>query len=349
VLHAAHAGRYFDRWFTPCTSAELRPSLKFRLANSGTIILGRMLGAPIPWPEAVRLDDGAVVASWAVNTLAARGECLVLAPVSAALRVCVAAAERGWSLEGATFMIAGEPASPAKVEGIRNSGARCFTTYGLAESGRVGMGCAGAENCSDVHLLRDAFAIVPFRREVRAGGPEVEAFNLTSLAPTTPKIMLNVEIDDFGVIEERSCDCVWNEFGFTTHLRDIRSFRKLTGEGVTLVASEMTDILEKILPQRFGGSPLDYQLLEEEDERGFTRLSLVVDPDVHLPSEEEAVQTVMEALSEASTAADMAAAIWRQAGSFRVKRARPVWTERGKLMSIRVSRAGRSGRAKHGA
>ena len=57
----------------------------------------------------------------------------------------------------------------------------------------------------------------------------------------------------------------------------------MTGEGMTLIGTDMVRILEEDLPRRFGGSPLDYQLMEEEDERGFTRLSLVVSPDVVLP------------------------------------------------------------------
>ncbi|MGD8327961.1 MAG: hypothetical protein PVJ49_00915 [Acidobacteriota bacterium] len=349
VLHQAHVGRYFDRWFTPCTADDLVPALRFRLANAGTIVLARLCGAHVPTPEPVRLDDGRVIARWAVETITRHGQCLVMAPVSAALRVCVAAADEGTALDGATFMVAGEPASPAKITGIRRTGARCFTTYGLAESGRVGMGCASADDASDVHLLSDAFAVIPYPREVHKGGPVVEAFNLTSIAPTTPKIMLNVEVDDYGAIERRPCDCVWNGFGFTTHLRGIRSFRKLTGEGVTLVASEMTEILESVLPERFGGSALDYQLLEEEDEQGFTRLTLIVSPDVDLAQPDDAVRAVQQALSHSSAAADMAQEIWRQAGSFRVRRSRPVWTERGKMLSIRVEREQEAGGERNGA
>lgn len=59
-------------------------------------------------------------------------------------------------------------------------------------------------------------------------------------------------------------------YGFTEHLREIRSFHKLSGEGMTLVGSEMITILEEVLP-RFRGSPLDHQLLEEEDERRGSR------------------------------------------------------------------------------
>ena len=81
-------------------------------------------------------------------------------------------------------------------------------------------------------------------------------------------------------------------------MRRIRSFRKLTGGGETLVGSKMAYILEEVLPNRFGGSPLAYQLLEEEDEDGFTRFSLVVNPRVHITNETEVVEAVLEALGK---------------------------------------------------
>ena len=61
----------------------------------------------------------------------------------------------------------------------------------------------------------------------------------TSLLPATPKIMLNVQLDDYGLIEERHCGCPLESFGYTTHLRQIRSYSKLTGAGVTLIGTEM--------------------------------------------------------------------------------------------------------------
>jgi hypothetical protein len=165
---------------------------------------------------------------------------------------------------------------------------------------------------------------------------EVDAFNVTSLLLTTPKLMLNVEIDDYGILEQRSCGCPLESHGFTTHLREIRSFRKLTGEGVTLVGSEMLRILEEVLPSRFGGSPLDYQLLEEEDEDGFTRLSLLINPGVEIADEDAVVEAIFQAMGESSIGADSARAIWSQARILRVKRAAPVWTARGKLMPLHL-------------
>ena len=83
-------------------------------------------------------------------------------------------------------------------------------------------------------------------------------------------ILLNVETDDYGVLESRPCGCRMGDLGLTTHVTQVRSFRKLTGEGMTLVGNDMIRILEEVLPTRFGGSPLDYQLAEVENEVGPT-------------------------------------------------------------------------------
>ncbi len=165
----------------------------------------------------------------------------------------------------------------------------------------------------------------------------VDSFHFTTLLPTAPKLLLNVESDDYGIVETRSCGCPFESQGYTEHIRKIRSYRKLTGEGVTLVGSEMIRILEEVLPRHFGGSPLDYQLMEEEDEKGFTRLNLIISPKIRIHDEKEVTDTILKALGEGSVSADLARAIWSQAGSMRIKRMEPIWTERGKLMPLHLS------------
>lgn len=338
LLRACHFGKVPQKWFSPFSHEALKPALRFQLATYGTVVLGRLYGVPIPWPESVGIDRAIVVARYVAETVKTHGSCLVVVTVSRALRVCVEAEQEGFDFSGVTFMIAGEPPTPAKVRGITKTGARCFPTYGLAESGRIGMGCANPTDSNDLHLLNDAFAVTQHPRRVPGWEIEVEAFNVTSLLLTAPKLLLNVEVDDYGILERRSCGCPLEGYGFTEHLREVHSFRKLTGEGVTLVGSEMVRILEEVLPARFGGNALDYQLLEEEDEQGFTRLSVVVSPKIHLDSEEAVVNTVLEAMGRSSVGADAARAIWSQASTLRVKRAEPVWTSRGKLMPLHLVR-----------
>src|SRR5262249_49353482 len=112
------------------------------------------------------------------------------------------------------------------------------------------------------------------------------------------------------------------------------------GEGVTLVGSEVLSVLEEVLPARFGGTPIDYQLLEEEDERGFTRLSLVVSPSIKIADERAVLAALLDALGEKSVADGLTRAIWSNAGTVRIKRMEPIRTARGKLMPLHLSRGG---------
>jgi hypothetical protein len=293
---------------------------------------------PIPWPEEVPLNQAIVVARWAAKTLETQGMCLISTNVSMALRVCVAAQEEGLNLKGTTFMGGGEPPTPAKIKHILSTGARHVPNYASTETGPIGTGCVVPVDCNDLHLFKDSLALIQCARIVPGSIITVDAFLFTTLLSSAPKLMLNVESDDYGVIEKRSCGCPLESFGYTDHLRNIHSFSKLTGEGVTLVGSEMIHVMEYVLPARFGGNPLDYQLLEEEDEKGFTRLSLLVSPKVGAIDEEAMIQVVLEGLRQSSIAADLARAIWRQAKTLQVKRMEPIWTTRGKLIPLYLER-----------
>ena len=338
ILRSSHHGRVPLKWFSPTVKGAPRPPLRFPLATYGMVVIGRLSGVPIPWPEMVPIDQAVIIARWAAGMVRTHGACHLGAPVSRALRICVAAREAGIDLTGVAFVIAGEPPSAAKVAGITASGARYFTTYGFAEGGRVAMGCVNPASPNDLHILQDSFAVFPRTVRVPGSDIEVDALNITSLLPTSPQIMLNAEMDDYGVVEERSCGCPLERLGLRLHVRDIHSCRKLTGEGVTLVGGEMIEIMERVLPARFGGSSLDYQLMEEEDEKGFTRLSLIVSPRIPVASESDVIEAVMNGLHASSLMADSARGIWAQAGSLRVKRMEPVWTGRGKLLPLHLAR-----------
>ena len=206
----------------------------------------------------------------------------------------------------------------------------------------MGIQCGAPCEAGDHHLLEDGVALIQHPREVLDSGVEVDAFYITTLRPMASKIFLNVESDDYGIVEDRSCGCPFEELGYHRHVRRIRSFGKLTGEGVTLVGSEMVRILEEVLPGRFAGSPQDFQLAEEEeDDTGFTRLILLVHPRLDIPREEDVIETMLEALRESSVSADLARTFWQQADTFRIRRQEPIWTAPGKLPPIR--RAGMHG------
>jgi len=338
VLRSCRHGRVPVKWFGSALRGDPKPELRFRLANFGMVAIARMVGVAVPWPENVAIEDAAVVARYIAGQIRQHKRCLVSLAVSRALRVSIAAQKEGLDLSGTAFMIAGEPPTPAKVAGIRASGASCFPTYGFAEGGRIAMGCANPMGDNDLHVLRDAFEVLPFERMVPGSDLRVKALNVTSLLLSTPKILLNTEIDDFGVVEKRSCGCPLERLGYDLHVRDIHSFRKLTGEGMTLVGSEMIDILERVLPAKFGGSALDYQLMEEEDASGFTRLILLMGANTRPAEEAEMRQVILDSLAGSSMMADGVRKIWRQTGTIQVRRGEPRLNGRGKLMPLFLSR-----------
>jgi hypothetical protein len=296
----------------------------------------RVFGARVPLPRTVRLDDALVVARAMLDTVRDRGACLLHTNPSHALRVAVAAAEAGLDLAGATVRIGGEPTTRAKRDAMERVGLRVAPAYGMTETSTSALGCLRPEAPDDLHLLTDSFALITRPFLVPSLGATVPAFSLTTLLDTTPKVMLNVQIDDYGTVMERRCGCPFESFGFTTHVHDIRSYSKLVGEGITLIGNDVQHILEHTLPARFGGSALDYQLLEEEDLRGFTRAFLVIHPRVVIADETAVIETVLAALRAASPMTDAARMVWEEARTLRVRRAEPSWTAAGKLMPLRI-------------
>jgi len=325
ALHGCAWGNVPRRWFTPVTALEIGATWRARVATQVVTWTAALCGTCLPRPELVPLDEVDALVDWAAKVLRDEGCCLIRSYVSMAVRICLAASDRGVDMTGAVFMGGGEPATPAKVRVIREAGAVLGPSYALTELGSIGVACAQPAFEDDHHVVKDLVALLARPRQIPGWPVTIDAFYVTALRPHAPKIMLNVELDDCGVIERRSCGCPLGKLGYHEHVRHVRSYRKLTGEGMTLVEGEAVRVLEEVLPSRFGGSALDYQFLEEEDERGFTRLSLLVSPRVSLPNDRVAVDVVLQALGESGGPSAFAAAFWRQAGSLRVRRAEPVW------------------------
>lgn len=339
LLQRAHMSQWSEHWFSSMGWRDAKSWPKYDAATVFMVASARTAGLPIPFPEIVRLDQAVVIAKWIDKTLKQHGRCLVAMNVSHATRVCVAAFEAGLDIDGATFRIGGEPITPAKAELIKSAGVRIVAGYGMVEISTVGLGCPASADPGEVHFAKDSLALITNPHPIAGTDTVVQAFQLTTLADTVGKLMLNVEVDDYGIVERKSCGCALGEIGLDVHISDIRSYSKLVGEGVTLVGNEMVHILEHVLPSRFGGSALDYQLCEEEDEARLTRLSLVISPRVQIQSEQQVIDFMHESLRASSPAAGAASAVWKQAGTIQVRRSEPVWTARGKLMSLHIDRS----------
>ena len=336
ILKCAYFGQVPARWFSPFGLTESKHWVKYGLANyyiHGWLWLN---GVHVPWPKTVRVDQAIVVARSIEELVRAHGRCSVNTTVSRALRVCIAAQEAGIDLRGAAFFGTSEPATPAKVRQITASGAGFISAYGMVEAHRIGIGCARPEHGDDMHLHMDAYALFTHPYDVPGFGVKVPAFNVTSLLPTASKILLNLQMDDYGILEERHCGCDLESYGLTTHIRQVRSYSKLTGEGVTLIGNEIVRVLEEVLPTRFGGTLLDYQLVEQENETGFTRLYLLISPRLDIADEAAVTGVVLQALSDSSSMADAARTVWQHTQTLQIARREPILTARGKHFPLRL-------------
>ncbi len=180
------------------------------------------------------------------------------------------------------------------------------------------------------------FSLIQVPRVVPVTSEQVAAYLFTSLLPHSPKVLLNTEIGDFGEVGTRSCGCPFADAGLTTHLFNIRSFEKLTGEGVTFAGSSFLRILEEVLPTRFGGKVTDYQLVEDDDDSGLRSLTLIVDPRLGKIDEAEAVRTLLEGLASDGDRNHVWSRMWAQAGTIRVRREFPLATARGKILQFHL-------------
>jgi phenylacetate-coenzyme A ligase PaaK-like adenylate-forming protein len=333
-LRPAHLGQHVSRWFITFGGNESKTGWRYFLMSYLVILMARFHGLKIPFPERTPLDQPLPVAQALHEVLQDKGKVFMVTSVSKCVRISAAAQENGIDLTGVTFLGASEPVTQAKYDAVRASGARFMSLYGTSETGHVGLPCLNPADLTDMHFLDNNLAMIQRPRDVL--GQSVNVFHFTSLLPTNPKMMINVESDDFGIVEQRDCGCPLHDMGFHTHLRQMGSYSKLTGEGVTLIGSDMERILEEELPSKFGGSPLDYQLVEEESAEGLTRLVLYVSPAVSVREEKAILEAFLFAMEQGAPSVRLARAEFQTGGVITIRREKPILTDRGKHFPIRT-------------
>jgi hypothetical protein len=337
LLMQAKLGKPVARWFTH-RPLELRPGhIKYWSFTRYTLAGLRRAGLPSCAPEYTPLAEAGRVAAWLAAMKQAGTPAYLDTMVSSGVRVCTAARERGLDISGTLFRFGGEPLTASKAALVAAAGVRAVCHYSMSELGPVAMACANPAAPDDVHLLASKVALIQEARPVGAGGPTVEAFYLTTVLPSCPKIMLNVETDDYGVATTRPCGCTLGEIGFDRHLHTIRSYEKLTSEGISFLGSDLLALLEDFLPKTFGGGPTDYQFVEEEQD-GLPRVSLLVSPRVGEIDEERLARAVLEFLGARSLGHEVMARLWTEAGTLRVARREPHVTSAGKVLPIHLQK-----------
>ncbi len=331
ILWYSACGGPAERWFWPIDPKESGLHPRYRRSARVVAWSGRLAGVPMPFPEHVSPDAPLPIARWMERSLReGRIPHLWTFPSSAA-RLCLAAEAAGLDLAGAQFTVTGEPVTEARLSAIRRVGAGVAPDYGSADSGgTAACGCLAPEAPDEVHLFSDLNALV------QAEGPPFPAgaLLLTSIRPTAPFIFLNVSMGDRAIVTGRRCGCPAEALGWKTHLRDVRSFEKLTAGGVTFADKDVIRILEEVLPGRFGGGPADYQLVEEEARDGRPQLLILARPSVPDFDPGELAEVFLRALGSDSETRRVMALQIKEAGLLRIERRPPVASSSGKILHV---------------
>jgi hypothetical protein len=321
-------------WFYPVHPLPRRVHLFARYMD----VLGRLGGYPFPLPQRCDLTTPEPLVAWMARQLGSSQPLVMWTMASAGARLGLTARRLGIDLRGTTILVGGEPVTEARRQEIEASGARLLVTYSTVELTGLSYSCATPRTADDVHVMLDLFAVIGRQRAAMDGGPVVNACLLTSPSPVAGTILFNAEMGDYARIEDRDCGCHLGALGLRTHLSDIRSFEKVTGEGVTFARSNLEQILQGIVPTRFGGSGLDYQLVEEEGAAGEPRLMLRVSPSVG-PLDEDALRaTVLAALGRSGPVEQYQVGFWRGVTWLEIRREMPVPTRAGKILPFQLLR-----------
>lgn len=144
--------------------------------------------------------------------------------------------------------------------------------------------------------------------------------------------MLNVDSGDCGDIRRRDCGCPIGALGLDLHASHLRSYEKIISEGLSYLRADLAFLVEEVLPERFGGDPSDYQLVEVED-NGMPFVEIVVSPRVGR-IDDAAVPGVVYNWLQERPGEQLMADFWRDANTVRVVRRPPYATTAAKVLPL---------------
>lgn len=335
ILKLAKLGWQTEKWYSQNRFRPTMTTAHYFLFAAVTIYGSKLFHHALPKPQYVPLDKASIVARWLERKRSEGTPGTLLTQASSAVRVCRTALDENIDISGSFFLVGGEPYTSAKARIVAQAGCRAASYYAMAEIGTVGEPCGSPESIDDIHLLEDKVAVIQKEKPIGQSGYSVGSLLYTTLLPSCPKIMLNTDTSDYGILETRDCGCPAGELGLRTHLSGIRSYDKLTSEGVAITGSELMQLQEDVLPQKFGGDPIDYQFVEEEED-GIPKVHIRVSPRVGPVDEQRIVDAVLEVLCAKRGANRMMADRWRQARTIRVVREEPHATFGGKILPLHM-------------
>jgi hypothetical protein len=338
ALAAARLGYRIDRWFP--AGRPSRYATPYNAATRLMVAAANLAGARMPYPEPLPPNDFLPVATWIARQREKGVACALTGLVSPAVRIAATAIDRGLDIRGTTFFVGGEALTFAKRATVEAAGADIYPRYHTTEIGNIGHACRQMRTGNSVHLYREAVAVIVHKRPAPLSAVQVDSLHFTALLPSAPRILINVEMEDSGVIAEGRCDCAFTRAGLATVIHDIASFGKLTGQGVTLVGTDVVSVLEQRLPALLGGRVGDFQLVEREV-AGETQIVLYVSPRVPA-SAEAARQCFLEEL-RSRFGGSLAVDLWTHAQVLKVVIEEPIAGSTGKIPPLHLLGVRRAG------
>jgi len=324
-------GRPVERWFRQGASSPSGLGSKFDWATRVATWTSHLVGVPLPTPQTVDIDTPSPIVSWLGEVLSRGHTPHLWSAPSSVVRLCQQAEADGIDITGAHFTLTGEPITEARLAFVKRLGGVAAPDYGAAETGgSIAYGCRAPSAPDDVHLFSDLNSLIQAEHPPFPSG----ALLITTLRPTAPFVMLNVSLGDRATMASGSCGCPLERFGWRGRMRDIRSYEKLTAGGISFEDTPIIEILEDVLPARFGGGPTDYQLAEETGPDSQPRLHLLVHPAVGSLDENAVAEALLEALgSKDETSHEMACHL-RNSGMLKVVRDAPSAEGTGKIQHL---------------
>jgi hypothetical protein len=301
---------------------------------------GFMAGVRLPRAEHAPLAEPTPILRWMAGVLRAGGTPYLVGYTSALVRLCQMAHESSVELAGGCVHAVGEPLTSTRLGAMRRAGLRVGASYDSADAGSMARSCLSPEAPDDVHFFHDLLAVIQPAPAVVAGLRPLSLL-VSTISEAAPLMLLNVSLGDEAICTRRRCGCPLEQLGWTTHLHTIRSYEKLTAGGMTFLDADLIRVLEEVLPARFGGSSVDYQLVEGEGAGGSASLRLLVHPRVGPLDAAQLVTVFLDAIGTRSDAERVMGLAWRAGDIVRVERRSPLSTASGKILHLQVEDPGR--------
>jgi hypothetical protein len=335
---ASRIGMPFERWYAPSGGAF--GNQHYRFATGAIVSYLRLNGASIPHVKYLKPGDYAPAAEYLARRQREGAHTWIAGFVSAITRIAAAAVEWGLDLRGCRAWLVGEALTDAKRAMIESAGIEPYPTYSTTDFGSIGFPCREMRTGNCVHVLSDFVALATRPADAEGGA---ESLCVTSLQPFAPRVLINVEIGDTGIVEKSRCQCSLSKLGLGLQVRNMAAISKVTAQGVMIAADDLVKLLEELMPARFGGRPGDYQLVEREG-ASQTEAELRILPGVTTASPREMLDFFLNE-TRRLYGGSLSVLSWTHSDGIRVVLAPPLLAGTTKFRAVRLLGSGTDGAA----